>query len=213
MTMRTIFFDVDGVLIHGYHARPELRQCWDEHLERDFGIDRKLFEKEFIFGPFIGKVIIGKQDLHEALSETLPSLGYYDDPQNIIDYWLRNDANINHPLIKVVKHLKQSGHVKLLIATNQEHNRARYLMNELGFADYFDDILYSAKAGALKPEKAYFDYILEHNIFENNAPPILFDDRRDIIDAARKIGWEAHEYVNINSLHENPFVKKLLSDQ
>ncbi|NDC56614.1 MAG: haloacid dehalogenase, partial [Alphaproteobacteria bacterium] len=37
-----IFFDVDGVLIHGYHARPELRQCWDENLPRDFGIDREI---------------------------------------------------------------------------------------------------------------------------------------------------------------------------
>ena len=35
--MTAVLFDVDGVLVHGYHAKPEFRKCWDENLERDFG--------------------------------------------------------------------------------------------------------------------------------------------------------------------------------
>ena len=29
---RTLLFDVDGVLIHGYHARPEKQVRWNENL-------------------------------------------------------------------------------------------------------------------------------------------------------------------------------------
>ncbi|MDF2983165.1 MAG: hypothetical protein K0Q69_2937, partial [Devosia sp.] len=32
MTERTVLFDVDGVLVHGYHARPEKQIRWDENL-------------------------------------------------------------------------------------------------------------------------------------------------------------------------------------
>ena len=54
--MQIVLFDVDGVLIHGYHARSELRICWDENLERDFGINRDKFKNEFIFGEFRKKI-------------------------------------------------------------------------------------------------------------------------------------------------------------
>ena len=36
---RAVLFDVDGVLVHGYHARPELQLRWDENLLEDLGID------------------------------------------------------------------------------------------------------------------------------------------------------------------------------
>jgi FMN phosphatase YigB (HAD superfamily) len=74
--MPAILFDVDGVLVHGYHARPELRRRWDEHLQRDLHIDPERFQKEFIFGPFVQQVITGQMDLKQALTEHLPSLGH-----------------------------------------------------------------------------------------------------------------------------------------
>ena len=156
---QVILFDVDGVLIHGYHARPELRKCWDENITQDFGIDRERFKNEFIFRSFVKDVLVGKKDLKDALSACLPNLGYTGDPQNFIDYWLKNDANVNHDLLDRIKILKASGETRLFIATNQEHNRARFLMSALGFADYFDDIFYSARIGSTKPSREYFDWI------------------------------------------------------
>lgn len=34
--MADILFDVDGVLVHGYHAKPAFCRHWDEQLETDF---------------------------------------------------------------------------------------------------------------------------------------------------------------------------------
>ena len=45
---RAIVFDVDGVLVHGYHARPDLRDRWDEAL-LGIGINPDRFQREFIF--------------------------------------------------------------------------------------------------------------------------------------------------------------------
>ena len=72
---RAVFFDVDGVLVHGYHARPELQRHWDANLLDDLGIDRERFRNEFIFDIFIKRVVIGETSLIEALDRRLPSLG------------------------------------------------------------------------------------------------------------------------------------------
>ena len=206
-----ILFDVDGVLVHGYHARPELRKCWDENLQRDFGIDREQFKSKFIYGAFTKNVLIGESSLQEELAICLPTLGYRGDPQIFIDYWLRNDANINQSLITKIKLLKESGQTRLFIATNQEHNRVQFLMNKLGFSDFFEDIFYSARIGVTKPGKAYFDWIAEHLRLTPGQKPIFFDDTPAVIELARNYGWEAIEYIDEDVLNQSVFVRTILS--
>lgn len=50
-----ILFDVDGVLIHGYHYKTELQKHWDKNLYHDFGIERDIFKNEFILEDFTKK--------------------------------------------------------------------------------------------------------------------------------------------------------------
>jgi putative hydrolase of the HAD superfamily len=38
-----VFFDVDGVLIDGWHANSALSKRWDLTLEADLGVDREAF--------------------------------------------------------------------------------------------------------------------------------------------------------------------------
>ena len=40
---RALVFDVDGVLVHGYHAKPERTRRWDENLLADLGVDPDQF--------------------------------------------------------------------------------------------------------------------------------------------------------------------------
>jgi putative hydrolase of the HAD superfamily len=210
--MQYIFFDVDGVLVHGYHARPELRVCWDENLTEDFGIDRKRFTDEFIFGPFSKQVLTGKRDLKHALAEALPRLGSTADPQAFIDYWLRKDATINHDLLARAKALKARGNIRLFIATNQAHDRARYLMDTLGFGAVFEDIFHSARAGVTKPNVAYFQYISDTLCLPQDPKPIFFDDTPTVVAAARAFGWDAYEFLNISSLDQSDVIRDLLKN-
>lgn len=208
--MQYIFFDVDGVLVHGYHARPELRVCWDENLTEDFGIDRKRFTEEFIFGPFIKEVLIGKRDMKHALAEWLPRLNCDAMPEDFISYWLRKDGNVNHDLLEKVRRMKETGKARLFIATNQAHDRARHLMDKLGFSEIFEDIFHSARIGTVKPERAYFQYIADALTLPGNPKPIFFDDTPAVVAAARDFGWDAHEFLDVSSLDQSEVVRDLL---
>ena len=207
--MTTIFFDVDGVLIHGYHAKPEFQKCWDEDLEADFNIKRRDFKNLFIHGPFVQQVLIGKKGLDEALQEVLPQIGYHGDPQRLIDYWMKRDANINHELIKYIDILSKCPEISLFIATNQEHIRAKYLMEEVGFGKYFTDIFYAARLGALKPDIRFYEEI-ERLHPAPKEEIIFFDDNQDVVDSAVKFGWEAHQFDTPQDLFKSERVRSLL---
>ena len=207
---QSILFDVDGVLIHGYHAREDLRQCWDENLESDLGISRQAFKDGFIFKDFINHVLIGRMDLYDAMERFLPTIGYHDDPQIVIDYWLTHDSNVNHDLIDKIKILKSSPDVALYIATNQEHNRAKYLMDVLGFSEHFTDIFHSAKIGVTKPDRAYFESV--HQALGNpTTPPLFFDDTPAVVQGANDFGWRAYEFLSVDDLYKDNFVASLLA--
>ena len=78
--MRTVLFDVDGVLVHGYHAKPEKQVRWDENLLADLGVDPERFRNEFIFDIFIKKVVVGQMSLLEALEGVLAMISEITAP-------------------------------------------------------------------------------------------------------------------------------------
>ena len=205
-----IFFDVDGVLIHGFHYRPERRHRWDIDLQNDFGIDCERLQNEFFKGPF-QQVLKGTRDLLSVLREYLPLLGYHGNPQKFLDYWLTKDSKLNQDLLTYIEKLKVSGQVRLFIATNQEHTRAHYLMETLGLSTYFEDIFYSARVGAVKTERAYYDWITSRLALPPDEKPILFDDTPAVLECARTYGWEAIEFLDTNDLLHSPFVNKILN--
>lgn len=209
---KIVLFDVDGVLVHGYNFRPELRKPWDIDLEKDFGINQHRFKNEFIFGIFTEKVLIGKLSIEDALSISLPDLGYNGSPDKFITYWLEKDSKINWELIEKIKILKSSQRTSLYIATNQEHKRALYLMNDLKLSEYFQNIFYSAKMGVTKPDIKYFDHICHKLKLSQENPPIFFDDTPEVVKAAREYGWEAYEFIDCQNLYDCPFIENILQE-
>ncbi len=209
MSKEILLFDVDGVLIHGYHAKPELQVPWDLTLEEDFGIDRVQFREHFIFKTFVNDVITGRRGLVDALDETLPQLGYNGDVHAFVQYWLEKDSCVNKELLDHIKKIKDGGNAWLLIATNQEHMRASYIMKTLGFAQYFDEIFYSARIGIAKPAAAFFEEINKALVKYGPSTPVMFDDTPSVVAAARNAGWEAHEYSTVSDLFKSPKLTRL----
>ena len=202
---RAVLFDVDGVLVHGYHARPERQIRWDENLLSDLGVDPERFRTEFIYSVFVRKVIVGQMPLVEALDQVLPSLGYRGATMDFVSYWLSHDSHVNQPLLDAARRLGQASDTRLYIATNQDHMRAQWLWLTLGFGEIFEDIFYSAQLGVLKPEPAYFAAI-ESRIGRQAEPPLFFDDREDVVAAARAHGWEAVLYDDHQNFLAHPWI-------
>lgn len=207
---RAVFFDVDGVLVHGYHARPELTRRWNENLLTDLGVDPDRFTNEFIFDIFIKKVVVGEMAIIDALERRLPGLGYRGSPMAFLHYWLSHDSVLNTELIEVVRKLKARDDLRLFIATNQDHTRAQWLWHTLGLGELFEDIFYSARAGIRKPEKGFFEFI-DHRIGPQSEPPLFFDDTPKVIDGARKHGWEAVLFNTTADCTSHPWIAERLA--
>jgi putative hydrolase of the HAD superfamily len=204
MMSRAVLFDVDGVLVHGYHARPEKQVRWDRTMQADLGVDPFRFKAEFIDDIFIKKVIVGQMSLLEALDRTLPRLGYRGPSMAFAGYWLSHDSNVNQPLLDVVARLKAAD-TPLYVATNQEHMRAQWLWQQLKFGDLFDDMFHSARIGHMKPARPYFDWI-DNRLGRRDAPPLFFDDREDVVKGANAHGWEAVLYDEIDDVLNHPWI-------
>ena len=206
---RAVFFDVDGVLVHGYHARPELTRRWNENLLADLGVDPERFTQEFIFDIFIKKVVVGEMSLVEALDRRLPSFGFKGSPMVFVDYWLTHDSQLNQELLDLVRVLKQRNDLRLYIATNQDHMRALWLWQTMGLGSLFEDIFYSARVGIRKPERGFFDFV-ERKIGPQSEPPLFFDDTPKVIDGARAAGWEAVLFNTIDDFTSHSWVAERL---
>ncbi len=207
--MRSLLFDMDGVMLDGWHTDPAKRRRWDANLQEDLGIDKDAFQT-FFPTVFIPKVLCGHMNLHEALAEFLPKIGSDVAPQTLIDYWLPRDVTINKAAWAMVEKIKATGKVNLYVATNQEHIRARYLWEKAGFNKLFQKMFYAADLKAPKPELAFYKGC-EAQMPPSKQPPLFFDDYDLYVDGARKAGWEAHVYEDERTCLDHPFIKDLLA--
>jgi putative hydrolase of the HAD superfamily len=210
-----IFFDVDGVLIDGWHSKPELRRPWDATIEQDLGVDREAFREKFFGTESPNRAVIhacvrGERDLKEALAATLPAVGYAGSVDAFMRYWFEKDSNVNRDVMEAVKRLARHAHVELYLATGQEHHRAAYLWDELGLKEHFKDIFYSARLGHLKSAPEFY---LEVNRALGIGPaeqPLFFDDREDVAALARAAGWDACVFETASDLLNHPRLAGLL---
>lgn len=202
---RAILFDVDGVLINGYHSNPARVVPWDKDLLADTGVDPDRLRAEFTFDIFVKKVITGQMAFTDALEKRLPALGYKGSPMAFARYWLEKDSNLNHPVLDVVRQLRSQADLRLYIATNQEHLRANWLWSVLKLGDLFDDIFYSARVGVRKPDPAFYEYV-DRQIGSHDEAPLFFDDSEPVVAGARRAGWEAVQFDTLPDLTGHPWI-------
>ena len=68
------------------------------------------------------------------------------------------------------------------------------------FSEYFDGVFCSAEIGFKKPQKEYFEYILDSlGVLPNQV--IYFDDAEENIDTAESLWIDARLYKNISDFH------------
>lgn len=183
--MLTILLDVDGVLVQG---RPEDGKHLFTDLERDLGIPLPLLQQQF-FLPRWPDIVTGRKLLLPELAEVLSRIAPAVSAQTLLDYWLRNDARIDTGLLEAVDRYRLRGG-KVYLATNQEHHRARFLMEDLALSTHVDGMFYSAALGARKPDRQFFE-AAALALGTSSAPPILIDDTEANVLAARRFGWRA----------------------
>ena len=187
-----LMLDVDGVLVHSHNGG-----SWAADIERDLGIDPDRLSTEF-FATHWSDVILGRKHLHAALDDCLPELSETLTAQEFIDYWFSRDSMIDEAVLADARALKAEG-LAIYLATNQEHQRARYLMEAMGLAAHVDGIIYSAAIGEKKPRPGFFA-AAEKRTGASPSELVLVDDAEANVAAARAAGWTAFQWTPEKSL-------------
>lgn len=177
--------DVDGVLIHG---RPEDGRHWQASLEKDLGLSPERLQQEF-FLPDWENILLGRAALMDQLAPALQKIAPHVSPEDFVSYWLRQDSRLDLELLNEICLIRSAGR-RVYLATNQEHVRAAYLLEELGLSGVTDGICYSARLGARKPEAAFFAKASSCTPFDPGEL-LLIDDNLQNIHAALAAGWKA----------------------
>lgn len=182
MTPKALMVDVDGVLVN--HPHPE---GWSANLERDLGISPERLQADF-FKPHFDDVVNGRARLRDRLAGVLSEIAPHLTCDDLIAYWFEQDAHIDVDLLRQLDEVRVRG-IQVHLATVQEHERATYLWDVLGFREHCDGMHY-ADLGCSKPAPAFFAAVEARSGFSPSE--ILFiDDRLPNIDAARQRGWGA----------------------
>ena len=181
--------DVDGVLVDG---RPEDGRHWLTSVEPDLGLTAEALHREF-FAPYWENIVVGRAGLMEYLPNALQTIAPHVSAAEFVSYWFQKDSRLNLPLLQQISAVRSKG-IRVYLATNQEHLRAAYLMQNLRLAAKVDGIFYSAGLGAKKPESEFFAKV--QAAVELPATQILLlDDSPANIEAAQEAGWQAYHWT------------------
>jgi putative hydrolase of the HAD superfamily len=181
---RVCIFDVDGVLVRSWGFANALHS---EH-----GISRAITE-EFFHGPFRA-CLNGNARLEEVLPPYLARWGWRGSTSDLLRFWMTTDDTPDMALLAVVDRLRRSGDT-VCLASNQERTRARYLANDMGFAERFDRLFFSWELGATKPADEFFRAV-QRELDVTPEQIYFWDDHSTCIDAARALGWNGFVYTN-----------------
>jgi putative hydrolase of the HAD superfamily len=194
MPRRAIMVDVDGVLIA--HPHP---QGWAANLEVDLGISSPELHERF-FRREWDDVVHGRAAIRDRLRPALAEIAPAVTLDAMIDYWFSNDAHVNDLLLAELQLLRQEG-FELHLATVQEHERAKYIWDNLGLRETFDSIHYSAALGYSKPNHDFYRAVESASRLSPDA--IFFiDDKVENVAAAKQCGWTAAVWTGHETVRE-----------
>ena len=192
--MTVLVLDCDGVVVTGHASGGR----WDKHLARDLGLDPDALQERF-FKPHWRAIMLGEADMRTVLDKVWPSLGCAQSPRGFVDYWFANDARIDAEVLAEVAAWRAAGGHAVL-ATVQEHHRARHLWDGLALSRHFDAIHYSAALGAAKPDAAFYERVQARLPASRPQDLIFLDDAPRNVEAANAFGWRASLFTGVADL-------------
>lgn len=101
------------------------------------------------------------------------------------------------PTVALLKRLKAAGH-RLFYLSNMPHPYADHLERCNAFVADFQDGIFSARVGLMKPNAAIFE-LAEQRFGLVPADTLFIDDHAGNVEAARARGWQAVQFVDAGS--------------
>jgi putative hydrolase of the HAD superfamily len=194
--MTVLALDVDGVIVDNY---PDGHGEWSDSLLEDLAIDPARLHKEF-FDQSWHDVVRGRRGLRESLEPVLRSLNPDVTLDEFLSYWFQKHSLVNFSVIEVVIEWSRRTATRPWLVSNQEPLRAKYIWNQLGFAAYFEGLIYSAELGITKSSVEFFRLAEKRILAGQSARIIYFDDDEANVEVARRASWDAYVYRSVEDL-------------
>ena len=202
MTIKCILFDAGGVVINS--------ELFSVQYQKEHSVTNDEMIP-FFKGDF-QKCIVGKADLIELVKPWLSKWKWEGTVEEFLQFWFNAEHNVDEQMVEIIKKSRKKG-IKCYLATNQEKYKTQYMKNHMRFEDLFDHVFSSAEIGYKKPDREFYEFILneiknKHKIY----PPeiMFFDNSQRNVDEAKKLDIEAHFYRSFEEFES--IVKPILED-
>ncbi len=191
--MKKIFiFDADEVVL-------KREMYFSQRLARDFGIPEeeimKFFRKEY------KDCAVGKADLKDVLKEYVEVWEWNGSIEDLMEYWLENEREINEAVVDEIRNLRKRGYVCCL-ATNNEKYRTRYLLEEVGLKDLFDHFFSSSEVGYLKSEDEFWKFVREKIGTDEQGGIVVWDSDEKNVEKVNELGMTGFLFTSEENFKE-----------
>jgi len=178
--------DVDGVLLDATRGGAG---SWQTTLTERFGIEPDALREAF-FARHWADVVNGRAAIRPLLAAALAEIGSGEAAEVVLAHWFATDFVVDHAAIEAASGWAGSG-VPIVLATNQEHERAAYLEARLGRLVPLSGIAHSAALGVTKDDPVFYDRARRHLGIAGDAAVVFVDDTIGNVHAATDAGWQA----------------------
>jgi putative hydrolase of the HAD superfamily len=189
--------DVDGVLLDRTAGG---RGGWSAVVAARYGVDAALLQSTF-FARAWDDVIVGRAAIEPALAAALEELAWPMSTEDLLACWFEADSVVDPEVAEAARSWADDG-ARIVLVTNQEHRRARFLQERLGASLPISAMAYSAALGHVKTNTAFFPAACRRLGIDDNDDAVVFvDDALENVEAARRFGWTAVHFVADEDWH------------
>jgi epoxide hydrolase-like predicted phosphatase len=132
----------------------------------------------------------------EFLNKMLEVVDHKIDAETFCRYYA-DIFTTNDDVISLLPILKKN--YKLFLLSNTDSIHKRYGWQNYDFLKYFDKLILSFEVGAVKPEEKIYRAVENASGFSSQEH-IFIDDIQEYVDGAKKVGWDAVQFVDYQKL-------------
>ena len=188
---KVLLLDIDGVII-----KPRDKK-FTERIVADFNVTQE--DAQQFYTNALKPALLGEIDLADVLPAYLQKWNIDKTVDDLFEYWWAAEDNDDKELIGYVQQLRSTG-VRVYLASDQEKNRAEYLMKR--YESLFDGAFISCRLGVKKSEPEFFRLILEDLNIDNPSTIQFWDDDETNTKIAKELGIDARIFTGIKEFKQ-----------
>ncbi|NGX52844.1 MAG: hypothetical protein KR126chlam5_01150 [Candidatus Anoxychlamydiales bacterium] len=203
---KIILFDIDGVLIRPpYYFSKELENLGYINVVESLN--------SFFNGRDHHLCLEGKADIEKIIIPFLNKFGWQRTSKDYLKQQFQFESNyLDGNFISIINRLRKEG-IKCFLCTDQEKNRAKFILKKMNFQNIFDGHFISYYIGYRKCHDNFWKYVIDELKKEFSDTRLgeiaFFDDIQNNVDTASKFGIQAYLFKDIQQFRKDLNTLKL----